>query len=157
MERLCFTKTKLPGGWLGNMSPYPILWEGDQYRTSEAVFQAMRFADPADREAIRNEVSPMGAKFKAKALRSEGKSRLLTLEEDLHNMRICVGLKLEQHPELVGLLIATGDLIITEDVTSRMSKPGNNLIWGAGLGHDGWVGDNWLGLIWMEYREGLKA
>lgn len=150
--RICFTKVSLPYGWLGNMAPYPVEWNGESYRTSEALFQAMRFVDPQHRLLIASEKSPMGAKFKAKNLRSLGYSSLLSSDQDLTNMRIVVGLKIEQHPELISMLDETGDAILTEDVTSRMHK-GNNMFWGAGLENGQWIGENWLGKIWMEYRK----
>ena len=43
---IAFTKVKLPYGWLGNMSPYPIKFGDDTYLTTEALFQALRFSDP---------------------------------------------------------------------------------------------------------------
>lgn len=153
MNRICFTKVKLPWGWFGNMAPYPVTWDGLTYRTTEALFHALRFDDPELREMIRAEASPMGAKMKAKTL----KDRVVVQpcsDLDLDHMRLCVGLKLEQHPDLRGELRSSGDAIITEDVTARMNRAGNHLFWGAGLRPDGeWVGENWLGRIWMEFRD----
>ena len=63
---IAFTKTKAPFGWLGNMSPFPITHEGKEWRTAEALFQALRFEDEEIKEAIRAERSPMGAKMVAK-------------------------------------------------------------------------------------------
>ena len=59
-------KVKDLHGWLGNMSPYPIEFNGKLYRTTEALFQALRFSDEEVIEAIRAEKSPMAAKFAAK-------------------------------------------------------------------------------------------
>ena len=67
MEVIRFTKVALPYGWLGNMSPFPLEFGGKQWRTSEALFQALRFKDQAIQELIREEKSPMGAKFIMKA------------------------------------------------------------------------------------------
>ena len=50
MERIAFTRVKLPYGWLGNMAPYPVTWRGQSYRTTEAPYQAMRFTDLSIRE-----------------------------------------------------------------------------------------------------------
>ena len=63
MSVVTFTKVKLPNGWLGNMAPYPLEYEGVTYRTSEALFQALRFALGPIREVI------MGAKMVAKRQR----------------------------------------------------------------------------------------
>lgn len=153
---IAFTKVKLPFGWLGNMSSYPITYNNKVWRTNEALFQALRFSDPSLQEMIRLEKSPMGAKLKAK-----GMSILMTIEplglRDTLNMNLCINLKLEQHPELKKLLVEeTGNLPIYEDVTARGGK-GNNLFWGAMLVDGVWVGQNTLGQIWMEKREIIKT
>src|SRR5689334_18075639 len=57
-------------GWMGNMSPHPVIYAGLTWRTGEAVFEARRFDDLQVREAIRLNPSPMGAKFVAKRFRS---------------------------------------------------------------------------------------
>lgn len=150
-ERISFTKVALPYGWLGNMAPYPITWRGQSYRTTEALFQAMRFTDPTIREMIRAEKSPMGAKMKAK-----GNSDKMVVvpcgDEDCQNMLTCLELKLHFHPGLRRELAETGDAIITEDITARLHKGGNHRFWGAGLLDDEWVGENKLGQLWMSLR-----
>lgn len=50
---------------MGNISPHPVTYEV-AYRTAEAPFQSLRFADLAVREAIRSQQSPMFAKMVAK-------------------------------------------------------------------------------------------
>jgi predicted NAD-dependent protein-ADP-ribosyltransferase YbiA (DUF1768 family) len=151
-----FTKSKLPFGWCGNMSPFPISYGGKQWRTTEALFQALRFAeDDPIREQIRLEPSPMGAKIRAKA--SPDKMIVVPMSEsDLNNMRMCIQLKIEQHPSLKEELLATGDARIIEDVTNRGDK-GSNCFWGALLKDGEWVGQNKLGELWMELREELKS
>lgn len=156
MERevIAFTKVSLPYGWLGNMSPYPIKWEGKTWRTSEALFQALRFSDEEIREKIREQKSPMAAKMVAKPFKD---SRLFepVSADDIHNMFTCILLKVEQHPELKEKLLETGDLLIVEDVTSRGAR-GTNLLWGAMLKDGEWQGQNILGKVWMEIRKNLK-
>lgn len=158
LTEIAFTKTKLPFGWMGNMSPYPVVDEnGIQWRTTEALFQAMRFAeDDPIREEIRKEKSPMGAKLKAKANVDKMVVEQLS-EQDLENMRYCVRLKLEQHKDLADMLRDSKELPIYEDVTNRGRK-GSNLFWGAlRLDEDTWEGENWLGNIWMEMRDELQG
>ncbi len=46
-------------------------------------------------------------------------------------MKVCLKLKLEQHPELRDRLLATGDDEIIEDCSKR--KRGSGLFWGAAL------------------------
>lgn len=147
-----FTKVALPYGWLGNMAPYPITWSGRTWRTSEALFQALRFDDEEVKDLICAEKSPMGAKFKAKANREKMKVTPLS-HEDLKNMRLCVKLKLDNYPKLREELKKTGEAILFEDVSAR--PRGNNLFWGAMIKDGELVGENMLGKIWMELRASL--
>jgi predicted NAD-dependent protein-ADP-ribosyltransferase YbiA (DUF1768 family) len=160
MNYIAFTKVALPYGWLGNMSPYPITYNGEVWRTTEALFQALRFNDPDIQKEIRDEKSPMGAKFKAKSiiqgLKESGEIHKISVtplsSEDLKNMEMCVKLKVSQHPDLLNELLKTGDLPIYEDVTSRGRK-GSNLFWGALLENGVWIGQNNLGKIWESIRD----
>ncbi len=151
MEYITFTKVKLPYGWLGNMSPYPIEFGDKKWLTSEALFQALRFNDNEIQELIRVEKSPMSAKMVMKK-----NKQFITVEphstKDVLNMKMCLKIKLKHHPHLVDELINTGDKIIIEDVTARGDK-GGNLFWGAMLVNDKWVGENVLGKLWMEIRK----
>lgn len=151
-KHIGFTKVALPYGWLGNMAPYPVEWGYCTWRTSEALFQAMRFSDESIIKAICAEKSPMGAKFKAKANRTKMVIAPLS-KQDFENMELCVKLKLECHPELREELKKTGDAILFEDVSAR--PRGNNLIWGAMLQDGELVGENVLGKIWMNLRASL--
>lgn len=144
-------KVKDPHGSYGNMAPFPVTWEGREYRTSEALFQAMRFDDEEIREAIRAEKSPMSAKFVAKRYKAEMTVTPMS-EEDLENMRICLRLKMDQHPDLLKELIATDEEIV-EDCTKR--QRGSGLFWGAADNDGEWTGQNWLGKLLMELRDQL--
>ena len=149
-----FTKVALPYGWLGNMSPFPIEYDGKTWRTTEALFQSLRFDDAEIKELIREQKSPMAAKMMAKKYKSQ--MTILPLSTiDLLNMEMCVKLKIEQHPELAKELISTDNLEIIEDVTRRGSS-GSNLYWGALNDNGEWVGLNNLGKIWMKLRDQLK-
>ena len=148
-------------GHFGNMSPHPVTYQEVEWRTTEALFQALRFNDEANREAIRQEKSPMGAKMKAKSLRSrmlreEQEAAVMPLsEQDLDNMRLVLRLKIEQHPEIKQALIDTGNELIVEDCTKR--QRGTGLFWGAALLDDRWEGKNWLGRLWIELRDELSG
>lgn len=63
---ISFTRVDLPHGWLGNMASYPVKYDGKWWPTTEALFQALRFDDPAIKEELRAIKSPMGCKMKAK-------------------------------------------------------------------------------------------
>jgi ribA/ribD-fused uncharacterized protein len=149
---IAIRKVAEPHGWLGNMAAYPVVHNGKQYRTTEALFQALRFDDEEVIEAIRAERSPMVAKFVAKRHRAKMVVEPLGTQ-DLDNMRLCLWLKLEQHPDLLEMLLATGDEMIVEDC-SKLQK-GAGLFWGAASVDGEWRGENWLGKLWMEIRESL--
>ena len=64
-----FTKVSLPFGWLGNMSPYPVQYNGVMWKTTEHLFQALRFKENSPiRDEICMQKSPMGAKMCAKKI-----------------------------------------------------------------------------------------
>ena len=154
MQNILIRKVKEAHGWLGNMSAFPIDFNGKRFRTTEALFQALRFHDEGVIEEIRAEKSPMAAKFVAKRNKKEMTVEPLSAA-DVENMRVCLRLKLEQHPELCDRLLATGDADIIEDCTKR--KRGSGLFWGAGLDEGEWEGTNMLGKLWMELRQELRA
>jgi predicted NAD-dependent protein-ADP-ribosyltransferase YbiA (DUF1768 family) len=124
---IAFSKTAEEWGWLGNMSAHHLRREGRVWRTAEALFQALRFADEEVREAIRAKASPMAAKFVAKAHKEQ-----MVVEpcspQDVENMRLVLRLKLAQHPELRRRLSASGNAVIVEDCSRRRASP-----WGARL------------------------
>ena len=149
---ISFTKVSLPYGWLGNMSPHSIHYNGFQYRTSESLFQSMRFSKfPVVQQQIIDAKSPMNSKFISKRFQN-----LLTEDDyknDVDNMRCCLWLKLEQHPHLVPMLHETEDKLIVEDCSNR-SHSHRALFWGAKWDDNThqWVGGNTLGKLWMEIR-----
>ncbi|MCZ2344479.1 MAG: NADAR family protein [Bacteroidales bacterium] len=148
-----FTGVHEPNGWLGSMSPYPITYKGREWRTAEALFQALRFTDPDIRAAIQAATSPMTAKWIAK-----GKQDRMTVPQrgkrDIANMKRVLKLKVAQHPDLTAALLATGDEEIVEDCTRRAG--GSGMFWGAALRDGAWVGQNVLGKLWMEVRAELR-
>lgn len=171
---IAFTKVELPYGWLGNMSPFPIEHGGHTWRTTEALFQALRFApDSTTREDIRAELSPMVAKMVAKGRRAD-----MIIEpqspEDVENMRVVLRLKVRQHGPLVYKLVDMAEDFIVEDCTNR--QRGSGLFWGAALVNGSlnaadaqylkgtstrprigeWNGENMLGKLWMELRDGIR-
>jgi ribA/ribD-fused uncharacterized protein len=159
VEVIRFNKVAEEHGWLGNMSPYPIEAFGDTWRTSEALFQALRFNDPTVREHIRSQKAPMGAKLAAKSAAKKHPEKMVVeplSEIDLRNMRYCLNLKVDQHPELFDKLVATGDREIVEDCTSRANR-GSAKFWGAAYIDSRWVGSNHLGKLWMEIRSQCQA
>jgi ribA/ribD-fused uncharacterized protein len=144
-----FTKVELPYGWLGNMYASPIRYEEKVWRTSEAIFQALRFQDEEIREIIRNEKSPMGAKMKAKPFKHQMTVQPMS-EEDVENMRRVVRLKFDQNPELKTKLLRTGDHTIVENIGNRNGE--RHLFWGMKKVNGIWTGKNMMGRILMDLR-----
>ena len=152
-DEITFTKVDLPYGWLGNMSSFPIKHDGKVWRTTEALFQALRFEDEEIREAIRAEKSPMGAKMKAKKHKAQMTIHPMS-EEDIKNMKLCVKLKLEQHEPIRFRLKTTGFSLIIEDIEKRNGE--RHKFWGAKKVNGKWDGENMMGKIWMELRDDLN-
>ena len=148
---ISFTKSKLPYGWLGNMSPWPVTdGTGVEWRTAEHLFQALRFDDKTIQSTIGREKSPMSAKFVAKA----NAGRMVIKPRSAEDVDIMLGvlrLKIGQHPELREKLLETGGRQIIEDVTAR-GAGGSNLFWGMILTGDQWIGENTLGNLWRQVR-----
>lgn len=153
---ISFTKVALPYGWLGNMSPYPVTYENNIYKTTEALFQCMRYQRfPEVQKEIRDSKSPMGAKMIAKKHK-----HLLNdqdYKDDISNMKVCLELKIQQHPHLKQQLLDTNDSIIVEDCSKRSTST-SALFWGAKWDNTNklWVGRNTLGLLWLEIRNKLQ-
>jgi hypothetical protein len=151
---ITFTGVHLPWGFLGNMAPYPISYQGQVWRTSEALFQALRFDDPEIRSLIRAEKSPMAAKMKAKSFRD----RMVVLpmsDADVQNMREVLGLKFDAHPEIRKKLIASGNHLLVEDVEKRNGE--RHLFWGMKKVNGEWIGNNMLGKLLMELRQAYSG
>lgn len=153
---ITFTKVKLPNGWLGNMSSHRVYHNNITFRTSEALFQWMRFEGyPEYQNVILEQKSPMAVKMKAnrfKMLIGDEVWKRITAD-DINRMRTCILLKLESNPELRQKLIETHPHTIIEDVSNRNSE--RNRFWGAAYDGEKWVGYNNLGKIWMQIREQL--
>jgi hypothetical protein len=155
MRNIWFKKVAEPYGWMGNMAPYPIQYAGKTWRTSEALFQSLRYADPLIIEQIRQQKSPMGAKLVAKSSVNIVHRVIDAMSpQDVLNMEMCVLLKFQQHPDLAKLLKATDPHHIYEDATGR--KKVNDLFWGAhrDLNNPDFLiqGQNTMGEILMRVR-----
>lgn len=150
MPIISFNKNTDPYGWLGNISAFPIQYNGKTWRTSEALFQALRFNDVQIQEEIRTQTSPIAAKMKAKKYKAQRVIQPQSIP-DLDNMRLCLRLKFEQHSPIKVRLIRTEGNLLIEDVGKR-NKP-NDLFWGMKDTPNGWIGQNQLGLLLMELRD----
>ena len=142
-----------PFGGLGNMSAHEVEYRGMKFKTSEHLFQWMRFkGHPKIQEIIFQRKSPMTVKMTAKSFR-----HLLEKPDsdvDLEIMRECLRLKWEQHDEIKTLLQSTGRKMIVEDCSAR--PRGDSFYWGMAKINGQWVGENWLGKLWMEIRTEIQ-
>ncbi|HVJ63027.1 MAG TPA: NADAR family protein [Tahibacter sp.] len=132
-------------GEFSNFAAYRIHLDDQYWKTSEHYFQAMKFENPADRDAVRFAPSPMEAA-------NIGRDRKRKLRRDWESakddvMRKAVHAKFSQHDDLRTLLLSTGDAKLVEHTT-------NDAYWGDG--GDG-SGRNKLGQILMEVRAELRA
>ena len=148
---ITFTKVKLPYGWLGNMSAFPVRYDSETFLTAEHLFQCLRL--PKDHDGwsvIKNQKSPMAAKMVAKTF-----SEFFIIEprslKDVENMLVVLQFKLKNNPQLNTLLKDTGDATIIEDCSNRPNSSG--LFWGAAKTKNGWTGENILGKLWMKIRD----
>jgi hypothetical protein len=144
MEVIRFYSASAEYGELSNFALYEITLGGVRWPTSEHYFQAQKFADARDQEAIRAARTPMLAA-------TMGRDRRRKLRRDwervkLAVMREAVEAKFRQHDDLRALLLATGDARLVEHTEL-------DDFWGDG--GDG-SGRNELGRILVAVREALR-
>jgi ribA/ribD-fused uncharacterized protein len=111
---VAFRKTKEKWGGLSNMAAgYPITLNGTLIRTSEALYQALKFTDHPDiQQKIIDEKSPMAAKMVAK--KHKDKIHPLWLWGNVEVMYLCIQAKAYCNLSFVHLLCDTGDTQIVE-------------------------------------------
>lgn len=147
-----FRKTAETYGGLSNMAPgFPLVVNGIQIRTSEALYQACRFPHLREvQQLVIEQVSPMAAKMRSKPFRKQSRPDWDRVRVDV--MRWCLRLKLAQNwNKFSALLKSTGDSPIVEEST-------RDDFWGADPIDEGrLVGGNVLGRLLMELREQLIA
>ena len=152
-ESIVFLKTNERFGGLSNMAPgFPLVVNGVQIRTSEALYQSCRFPHmPEVQHMIIDERSPMTAKMRSKPYHRVSRSDWNAVRVKI--MRWCLRVKLTQNWVTFGqLLLSTGDRQIVEKKVRRKD------FWGATEQANGTlVGMNVLGRLLMELREQLKG
>jgi ribA/ribD-fused uncharacterized protein len=134
--------------FLSNFYSAPTLYEGILYRTSEHAFQAAKTLIQAQREEIRDLLTPGEAKKYA------GKKGPIRLRDGWNEMRIDVMRQVlrskftsVQNEHLKERLLDTGDAELIEGNTW------GDVFWGQVNGQ----GENWLGRLLMELRADLRA
>ena len=131
-------------GCFSNFAAYPIELDGKTWPTTEHFFQAQKFIDPMDAEAIRELKSPMAAatmgRDRTKKIRSDWDS---AKDEIMYR---AIRAKFSQHVDIRGTLLATGDATLIEHTA-------NDKYWADG--GDG-NGKNMLGILLMRLRDELR-
>ena len=144
-------KTNDQFGGLSNMAPgYPLLVNGIDILTSEALYQACRFPHmPEVQRLIIEQHSPMTAKMRSKPYRKQSRADWDNVRVKI--MRWCLHVKLAQNWKTFSdLLLATRYHPIVEQ--SRKDD-----FWGAKITNDDiLVGRNVLGCLLMELRETIE-
>ena len=157
---LYFERDRGRFGFLSHFHPAAILLDDEVWPTVEHYYQAQKSPDPAYRQAIRAASTPGRAKRLAAppdaprrvAGQSWFRKNGVPPRPDWHEIKLDImrradRAKFAQHPDLAGLLLATGDAELVED---SPSEP----YWG--VGPDG-RGGNWAGRVLMEIRQELRA
>jgi ribA/ribD-fused uncharacterized protein len=131
---------------LSNFSPHGFQLDGAYWPTVEHYFQAQKFpSQPSYQEKIRQTRSPKDAK-------TLGRTRMVPLRPDWEAikdevMRRALRAKFIAHPELMTMLLGTGERELIENAPS-------DYYWGCGQTG---TGKNRLGSLLMELRASLMV
>jgi ribA/ribD-fused uncharacterized protein len=142
-----FYRTKDRFGELSNMhGDFPIFYENRQWKSSEALYQALRYPGREDIHAqINAQSNAIMAKRKAyefiKLTRPDWQEIKVPL------MEMVLRLKCDQHPVKIDTVL---DMTYDMDIVEKSNRDG---YWGARPdGNGNLVGENVLGLLWMLMR-----
>ncbi|MEP1034399.1 NADAR family protein [Ekhidna sp.] len=148
---ITFKSTKGTYGALSNMAPgFPLLVNGASIKTSEALYQSLRFPEfPEVQRKIFSYSSPISAKKYGRSVLD--KTRGDWMEQRFLIMRFCLEVKLYQNYQSFSkFLLETGNQPIVEYTNT-------DKVWGATLEGDYYTGTNALGRLLMELREKVKT
>ena len=149
-ECVAIRKVKEPWGIFGNFAPTPIILNGVTFKTSELLFQLMKFKEAEPVLAVYNANNPkMTAKHWEKTHRREDWGRMI-----VDAMKFCLTQKYEQNEDFRKELVRSKDKYIVEDQTSFPKKTPDT--WGVKQQGSDFVGPNLLGRILMELRKNGK-
>jgi hypothetical protein len=133
-----------PYACFSNFSPHGFELDGERWPTSEHYFQAQKFLDPAQAEAVRTAPTPAAAKRLGRSRRHPLRPDWERVKDDV--MRRAVLAKVESHPDIQAVLLGTGDEPIVETAP-------RDYYWGSGATG---TGKNRLGQILVEVRTHLR-
>jgi ribA/ribD-fused uncharacterized protein len=145
MEQITFYHATDPYGFFSNFALAPITIDGVVWPTSEHYYQAQKFTDPAQQEAIRQAPTPGDAKALAWAPDAQPRPDWNALRDEV--MLVALRAKFTQHADLRARMLATGDAPLAEHTS-------NDFYWGDG--GDG-SGRNRLGELLMQVRSELAS
>jgi ribA/ribD-fused uncharacterized protein len=153
----CVTIHKVDGEWgiFCNFAPTPIIIDGVVFKSSEHLFQMMKFKDPAVVSNIMNGVTSKGKR--CYEIKKTAKSYEKEFRRDdwgsmiVDAMKFCLQKKYEQCEEFRMMLKKSEGYYIVEDQSSFPKK--NADAWGVKLIGEEYVGPNLLGRLLMELRE----
>ena len=152
---VCIRKVSDEWGILCNFAPTPLVVNGVEFKSSEELFQMMKFKDPAVVSNITKGVTSKGkrcyeikktAKSYEKEFRRENWGSMV-----VDAMKFCLQKKYEQCSAFREKLHESHGRFIVEDQTTwRKKKPD---AWGVKPDGDNVTGPNLLGRLLMELRE----
>lgn len=145
MKQINFYHATDPYGFFSNFALAPITINGVVWPTSEHYYQAQKFTDPLQQEAIRQTPTPGDAKALAWAPDAHPRADWNELRDDV--MLVALRAKFTQHADLRARMLATGDAPLAEHTS-------NDFYWGDG--GDG-SGRNRLGELLMQVRRELAS
>lgn len=149
-ECVAIRKVKEPWGIFGNFAPTPIIINGVTFKTSELLFQLMKFKEAEPILAVYNANNPkMTAKHWEKTHRREDWGRMI-----VDAMKFCITQKFEQNEDFRKELERSKGKYIVEDQSSFPKKTPDT--WGVKQQGSDFVGPNLLGRILMELRKNGK-
>lgn len=150
LERVCFYEQDFYV--LSNFSAFSILWKGQRFATSEAVYHWEKFNNPNptpfEISVLESIVDASSAHVAFKIGQEHKRLRRRDWDEvKVDVMREILRAKVDQHEYVRRKLLATGDRELVENSW-------RDDFWGWGPNRDG---KNILGKLWMEIRSELRA
>ena len=146
-ECIPFCKVKEEWGIFSNFAHTPIKFEGMTYKSSEQLFQMMKFTDEEVRKTVYAANNPkMMAKHYEKTHRRDDWGMVI-----LDAMKQCLQLKYEQSEVFRAALEQSKGKYIVEDQSSFRKKSADT--WGVKRQGNFYVGPNLMGRLLMELRD----
>ena len=149
-ECVIIHKVSEPWGIFGNFARTPIVIDEVMFKTSEQLFQLMKFKDKEPVLAVYNANNPkMTTKHWEKTHRRSDWGQMV-----VDAMKFCLTKKFEQSEDFRAELERSRGKFIVEDQTSFTKKTPDT--WGVKQQGDNFVGPNLLGRLLMELRDNGK-